>query len=82
MFTLKFIHMARKNNPPSKPARRRQIVAFSWNERKAGEITPLQYVNGEWIAQKSVPFGGTVEITLHKNSLIIQNRSANGNTGH
>jgi hypothetical protein len=74
--------MARKNNPPTKPARRRQIVAFCWNERKAGEITPVQYVNGEWIAEKSVPFGGTIEITLHKNSLIIQNRSANGNTGH
>ncbi len=58
--------MVKKNNPPSKPAHRRQIVAFSWNERKAGEITPLQYVNGEWIAEKSVPFGGTVEITLHK----------------
>ena len=74
--------MARKNNPPSKSAHRRQIVAFCWNERKAGEITPLQYVNGEWVAEKSVPFGGTVEITLQENSLIIQNRSANGNTGH
>lgn len=74
--------MAKKNNPSSKPAPRRQIVAFSWNERKAGEITPVQYINGEWVAEKSVPFGGTIEITLQKNSLIIQNRSANGNTGH
>ena len=74
--------MARKNNPQTKPTRRRQIVAFWWNERKAGEITPVQYVNGEWIAQESVPFGGTVEITLQENTLIIQNRSANGNTGH
>ncbi|OQP67671.1 hypothetical protein [Niastella populi] len=74
--------MAKKNNPSVKPPCQRQIVAFCWNERKAGEITPVQYVNGEWIVEKSVPFGGTVEITLQKNSLIIQNRSANGNTGH
>jgi hypothetical protein len=74
--------MARKSNPAIKPARWRQIVAFCWNERKAGEITPWQYVNGEWTAEKSVPFGGTVEVTLQKTSLIPQNRSANGNTGH
>jgi hypothetical protein len=74
--------MAKKNNPPVKLARQRQIVAFCWNERKAGEITPVQYVNGEWVAEKSVPFGGTVEITLQENTLIIQNRSTNGNTGH
>lgn len=70
MVTSKFIHMAKKNNSPGKPVSRQRIVAFSWNEGKAGEITPFQYINGEWIAEKSAPFGGTIEITLQKKSLI------------